>query len=135
MLSLLAARGGAAGSYSNVACLSLHGAQRWFALMKSHPSLAAEWEQRIQSFIHRHILPFISQLNYSNPAVDKLLASIGGWAHIGTRVRWPYRWIPEREAERLRPIARAELPELMDASDMAPGTAPSTAHVSPATGA
>lgn len=114
---------GAAGSYSNVACLSPRGAQRWFALMKSHPALAAEWEQRIQGFIHRHIRPYITELNYSNTAVDKLLASIGGWAQIGTRVRWPYRWIPEREAERLRPIARAELPELMDVVDYAPATA------------
>jgi 4-hydroxy-tetrahydrodipicolinate synthase len=126
---------GAAGSYSNVACLSPHGARRWFALMKSNPPLAAEWEQRIQGFIQRHILPFISQQSYSNPAVDKLLASIGGWAPIGTRVRWPYRWIPESEAERLRPIAGDELPELMDAPAMAPRTAPPSAQVSPATGA
>lgn len=104
---------GAAGSYSNVACLSPGGAQRWFALMKSDPALAAEWERRIQGFFHRHIIPFITTQGYSNTAVDKLLAAIGGWAQIGTRVRWPYRWIPESDAERLRPVAWAELPELM----------------------
>lgn len=105
---------GAAGSYSNVACLSPGGAQRWFALMKSDPALAAEWERRIQGFFQRHIIPFITAQGYSNTAVDKLLAAIGGWAQVGTRVRWPYRWIAEGEAERLRPIAWAELPELME---------------------
>jgi 4-hydroxy-tetrahydrodipicolinate synthase len=107
---------GATGSYSNVACLSPDGAQRWFALMKSDPARASEWERRIQGFIQRHILPYISEQKFSNPAVDKLLAAIGGWAEIGTRLRWPYRSIPESEAERLRPIARAELPELMEAA-------------------
>lgn len=105
---------GAAGSYSNVACLSPRGAQRWFKLMKSDPAVALQWERRIQGFIRQHILPFITEQKYTNTAVDKLLAAIGGWAQTGTRVRWPYRSIPESETERLRPIARAELAELMD---------------------
>ena len=32
---------------------------------------------------------------------------------VGTRVRWPYRWIPQAEADRLRPVARDLLPELL----------------------
>ena len=108
---------GAAGSYSNVACLSPAGAQRWFALMKSEPARAMEWERRIRDFLQRHIIPFITDQKFTNSAVDKLLAAIGGWAQIGTRLRWPYRWIPETEALRLRAVARAELPELMDETE------------------
>jgi len=32
---------------------------------------------------------------------------------VGSRVRWPYRWIPQAEADRLRPVARDLLPELL----------------------
>ena len=103
---------GAAGSYSNVACLHPVGAQRWYDMMKHDMTQALEVEKRIQQFMDEHIVPFITQQRYSNQALDKLLAAIGGWADIGTRLRWPYRWIPEKEAERLRPIARQIIPEL-----------------------
>ncbi|MCP4399000.1 MAG: dihydrodipicolinate synthase family protein [bacterium] len=103
---------GAAGSYSNVACLHPVGAQMWYDMMKNDIAQALDVEKRIQQFMNTHILPFITQQKYSNQALDKLLAAIGGWANIGTRLRWPYRWIPEKEAERLRPIAREMIPEL-----------------------
>lgn len=103
---------GAAGSYSNVACLNPTGAQRWFHLMKSNPPQALEIERRIQAFLAQHILPFGKEQGYCNAALDKLLAAIGGWANIGTRLRWPYRFIPQAEAARLRPVARQLIPEL-----------------------
>ena len=37
----------------------------------------------------------------------------GNWANIGTRLRWPYRWIPEPEVQRLRKIAEESLPEFL----------------------
>ena len=52
---------------------------------------------------------------YSNAALDKLLAAIGGWGPVGTRLRRPYRWIDEAEAVRLRPMARSMMPELFAA--------------------
>ena len=106
---------GAAGSYSNVACLNPRGARRWYELMTSDPAQALAWEGRIQAFFKAHIIPFITEQSYTNTAVDKLLAAIGGWADVGTRLRWPYRGIPEAEAQRLREVARRELPELMNA--------------------
>jgi dihydrodipicolinate synthase/N-acetylneuraminate lyase len=106
--------GGAGGSYSNVACLSPAGAVAWYRMMRDDPGGAAELEGRLQRFLEAHVLPF-QALGYSNPALDKLLAHIGGWAPIGTRTRWPYRWISEAAAEQLRPIARGELPELLSA--------------------
>lgn len=105
---------GAAGSYSNVACLQPAGAQRWFDLMGKDIDAALDIENRIQSFVDEAIVPFITAQGYANQAVDKLLAAIGGWASIGTRLRWPYRWIDAEEAERLRPIAHNRIPELFE---------------------
>jgi dihydrodipicolinate synthase/N-acetylneuraminate lyase len=104
--------GGAQGSYSNVACLSPAGAQRWYAQMLVNLPAALELEQRIRRFMDTEIVPYIARDGYANPALDKLLAAIGGWADVGTRLRWPYRWIDEQEAARLRPKAQALLPEL-----------------------
>ncbi len=101
---------GAAGSYSNVACIQPAGARRWYNMMKTDLKAALEIEGRIQKFINDHIAREYRE--YPNAAKDKLLAEIGGWSKIGTRLRWPYRWIPESEAKRLRPIAQQMLPEL-----------------------
>jgi dihydrodipicolinate synthase/N-acetylneuraminate lyase len=97
---------GAAGSYSNVACLHPAGAQKWHELMKTDSQAALELEGRINKFLE--LIP----RDYPNAAKDKLLTAIGGWSEIGTRLRWPYRWIPESEAVRLRPVAEQLLPEL-----------------------
>ncbi len=102
---------GAAGAYSNVACLSPAGAVAWYAQMRSDPDGAADLESRLQHFLGRHITP-LQQRGYSNAALDKTLAHIGGWAAIGTRLRWPYQGVPEADAEALRPLARAAVPEL-----------------------
>ncbi len=107
---------GAAGSYSNMACLNPVGAQKWYEQMKTDLEGALELEKKIQKFNSNYILPFITKGGYSNQAVDKLLASIGGWSQVGTRLRWPYHWIPEYEAERLRPIAKNIIPEFFNLS-------------------
>jgi dihydrodipicolinate synthase/N-acetylneuraminate lyase len=99
---------GAVGSYSNVACLRPAGAVRWYDLIKSDPASGIALERRIQAFLHSHIIP----LDYCNAAKDKLMGAIGGWAEVGTRLRWPYRFVPEPEAKRLQPLARESLPEL-----------------------
>lgn len=104
--------GVAAGSFSNVACLSPRGTQRWTDLMRTDIEAALDLERRLCRFIDAHVLPFREKHGYSNAALDKLLATIGGWGPIGTRLRRPYRWIPEAEADRLRPIARRSTPEL-----------------------
>lgn len=105
---------GATGSYSNVACLHPGGAQRWFEQMKTEPANAVALGRRIQQFMREQILPYREHHGFSNIALDKLLAAIGGWADIGTRLRWPYRSIPPAEADKLRPFARRLLPELFD---------------------
>ena len=105
--------GVAAGSFSNVACLSPRGAQGWTERMQSDLAAALEIEQRICRFMDEHIVPFRQKFGYSNAALDKLLAAIGNWGPVGTRLRFPYRWISDSDAQRLRAAAKSELPEIM----------------------
>ena len=102
--------GVASGAYSNVACLSPWGAQQWWKLMSVDLAAALEVETRIGEFFKRCIRPFV-QAGYSNPALDKFLAAVGGWAPVGTRLRWPYKSIDEREAPAARVVCERLLPE------------------------
>lgn len=104
--------GVAAGAFSNVACLSPAGAQRWTDLLRRDPLAGLDLERRLCAFMDEHIVPFRRDGGRSNGALDKLLAAIGAWGPVGTRLRRPYAWIPQEEADRLRPVARAMLPEL-----------------------
>jgi dihydrodipicolinate synthase/N-acetylneuraminate lyase len=104
--------GVAAGSFSNVACLSPRGAQTWTVSMRNEIDAALDLERRICAFMDAHIVPFRQEFGYSNAALDKLLSAIGNWGPVGTRLRFPYRSIDTAEAVRLRRIARAELPDL-----------------------
>jgi hypothetical protein len=47
-------------------------------------------------------------------ALDKLLACVGNWAPLGTRLRWPYTGVAESEIERLRVVARESIPSLFE---------------------
>lgn len=96
---------GAHGAYSNVACLHPAAAQQWYEMMLTDMPRALNVEKWIQLFMSQHIQPFISTKGYSNQAADKLLAAIGGWANVGTRLRWPYQGIDESEVANLRTIA------------------------------
>jgi hypothetical protein len=80
--------------------------------MKNDLPGALELEQRIQAFVEESIMPFKRDQGYSNQALDKLLAAVGGWAPVGTRLKWPYRWVPEEDVAPLRPVAVRMLPEL-----------------------
>ncbi|WP_028936548.1 dihydrodipicolinate synthase family protein [Pseudonocardia spinosispora] len=104
-------RRGAAGSYSNVACLSPDGAARWYRQMTEDLPAALELEARLHGFLDAHIAP-LSAAGYSDPALDKTLAAIGGWAPVGTRVRWPHGWVSEDAVPALRAEARRAVPEL-----------------------
>jgi dihydrodipicolinate synthase/N-acetylneuraminate lyase len=106
--------GVAAGAFSNVACLSPAGAQRWTEMMTTagNEAAALDIERRLCAFMDSYIVPFRRDHQYSNAALDKLLAAIGNWAPVGTRLRRPYRWIDEGEAEALRSIARRTVPEM-----------------------
>ena len=106
-------RRGAAGAYSNVACLNPAAAQLWYNQMLTDMDGALELESRLCQFMNLHIVPFIRDQGYCNAACDRLMALIGDWADVGAEMRWPYRSIPVSEARRLRPIARKLLPEFI----------------------
>ena len=110
---------GAGGSYSNVACLNPAAAQRWWRQMHDAPGEAVALQGRIEGFLEQYILPLLLK-GYSTMAVDKLLAAIGHWCRIDSRLRWPYRWIDEETADHLRSTARECLPEFFSAEVLCP---------------
>ena len=99
---------GAHGAYSNVACIHPAAAVRWNALALSDPGAAMKIQREIVAFLDKHIVPYLKD-GHVNAAADKLLATIGGWSRTGTRLRWPYRWVPEAGALALREKARTEM--------------------------
>ena len=105
---------GAHGAYSNVACLQPAGAKRWNLLMHSDLDAALEVERRIVAFMQECVVPFRDRDGYSNTALDKMLAAAGAWGPVGTRLRWPYRWISEDDARRVGQEARRRIPELFE---------------------
>ncbi|MBS1601598.1 MAG: dihydrodipicolinate synthase family protein [Bacteroidetes bacterium] len=100
----------ASGAYSNVACLSPRGSQAWWQLILADPDKALGMQERILQFFATCIVPF-KNAGYSNPALDKFLAAVGGWGRVGTRLRWPYKWIDEKEVAGAREVAMNLLPE------------------------
>ncbi len=99
----------AAGAYSNVACISPRGAQVWWRLIQSDPAEGILVQQMILDFFDRCITPY-KMAGYSNPALDKFLAAVGGWSSVGTRLRWPYKWIAASEVGHVRKEAERLLP-------------------------
>ncbi|WP_220446663.1 hypothetical protein [Nonomuraea deserti] len=80
-------------------------------MMAARPDAALDLERRIGEFLAAHVQP-LQRSGYAGAALDKFLANLGDWADIGTRVRWPYGSVDASLAERLRPLARARMPEL-----------------------
>ncbi|GAB3708410.1 dihydrodipicolinate synthase family protein [Spirosoma flavus] len=101
---------GAHGAYSNVACLHPKLAQDWYDLMQTDLPQALEWEQGIQQWMRECIAPYITEKGYPNPACDKFMSVVGGWAKVGCRMRWPYRSIPAENAKFVRESARKLIP-------------------------
>ncbi|AQQ09109.1 N-acetylneuraminate lyase [Sedimentisphaera cyanobacteriorum] len=102
---------GASGSYSNAACLNPAAAQRWTDQMQYDMDSSLELEGRLRQFMDNYIVPFITEKGFCNGACDRFMAVVGGWADVGSRMRWPYRSIPETEAPRVRAEARRLVPE------------------------
>lgn len=109
------ANGIASGAYSNVACINPKAAQKWWGLMHTDLPRALQIEQDILKLFAACIAP-LQQQGYSNPALDKFLAAVGGCYHVGTRLRWPYQYIPETEVAAARKLARQMIPYFFDAS-------------------
>ena len=100
----------ASGSYSNMACLSPQGSLWWWQLIKSDLENALEVQGRIKQFLDEFITPLVDA-GFSNPALDKFLAAVGGWANVGTRLRWPYKSVDEASIPAIRRKTALLLPE------------------------
>ncbi len=103
---------GAAGSYSNVACLSPEGAVMHWNLIQSNSDAAVELETRINRFMQAHLVTLATQHGLSNGALDKLMAAAGGWSPVTEKLMWPYHSASELDVSRVATAARNELPEL-----------------------
>lgn len=106
---------GASGSYSNMACLNPFSAQRWYEMLLTDMNEALDLEKRVKKFMKKFIEPLILENHYSNPACDRFLAVLGGWADIGEKVRWPYLSVPTEYATKIRLQAAKLLPEFIKA--------------------
>ena len=105
---------GAHGAYSNVACLQPLAAQKWYEMMKADMKSALELQSRIQLFMETCIVPFITTKGYSNQAVDKFMAVVGGWVDIHPRLRWPYAGISLDETDQIRQTGKKIIPEFFN---------------------
>ncbi len=104
-------RMGANGAYSNMACLNPFAAQKWFVMTQTDFSAALELETRINQFMSELIAPFITKYHFPNHACDRFMAMVGGWADVGSKLRWPYKSIPENMVEPIRNKAQKIIPE------------------------
>lgn len=103
---------GAHGAYSNVACLSPAGAQRWCDLCRADPAAGLALERRIQAFWFAHVAPLITALKLPNMAADKAAAVAGNWLPgLHPRLRWPYRSASPEQCLAVRRAAERALPE------------------------
>ncbi|RAV29542.1 dihydrodipicolinate synthase family protein [Sinomicrobium soli] len=106
-------RRGMHGTYSNVACLNPYVAQQWYNNAIQNADLALQLEKRIQTFIHACITPLITKHGLSNQGADKLMAAIGNWGPVSTRLRWPYQGAGHETVIRLREQASLIIPEFI----------------------
>jgi dihydrodipicolinate synthase/N-acetylneuraminate lyase len=107
-----ALKSGAAGSYSNMACLSPKGTVYWYSLMKTDMEKALRLEEEIRRFNDECMAPLSA--GYAGFVTDKLSATAGGWFPLDNRVRWPYRYPGNETVEKVRKGAWEILPWLME---------------------
>ena len=102
---------GAMGAYSNVCCLNPIAAQKWTSeCLKLKPS-ALELEARIQRYMAQEITPYITEQGYSNAAVDKFMATLGGWSDMESTMRFPFASITKGDIAKKLKVMDELLPE------------------------
>lgn len=104
---------GAHGSYSNMACLNPSATVAWGRMIDVRHDDALALEQRIGRFMETAISPILSA-GFPGYACDKLMASVGGWATITTRLLWPHQGIPDHYIAGVRGCAEDLLPEFVE---------------------
>ena len=104
---------GARGCYSNVACLSPLGAQRWYEQIWTDLEGALALETKLVNFWMTQAGRLKEERGISGPAIDKMMACAGGWLPgMSARLRWPYQFVDDETSAQVGRAAREELPEL-----------------------
>lgn len=101
------------GSYSNVACINPDAARTWYDIILSDAERGVMIEKTIKKFFVQEIIPLASK-GYSDPALDKLLAAVGGKIPVNTRLRWPYKSVDDKQVIAVRAAAKRILPDFFD---------------------
>ena len=105
---------GAHGAYSNVACLSPAGAQRWYELCTKDIAAALAFESKLVPFWNANVAPLITRDKLPNMAADKAAAAAGAWLPgFSPRLRWPYNSASPEAVANIAAQAKQQLPELM----------------------
>jgi len=104
---------GASGAYSNVACLNPVMAQKWYEMSLTDLPSALELEGRIRRFMSECIDHFITDMHYPNHACDRFMALVGGWADVGSKLRWPYDSISDFYVSDVRKKGHNIIPEFI----------------------
>ena len=94
-----------------MACLGPRGALLHWQLSQDAPLAARALEARIQQFMARHVLPLVQSHGLAHPALDKMMAEVGGWGPVRARMLWPYASAPEDAIRNARAALRDMLPE------------------------
>jgi dihydrodipicolinate synthase/N-acetylneuraminate lyase len=105
---------GADGAYSNVACLLPAGAVRHWDLAATDPEAARGVEDRFRRFLHETMIPLARDHGLSDAALDKAMATAGGWGPVGPDLLWPYSGATPGMVEAIRASAQELLPDLME---------------------
>ena len=103
---------GAAGSYSNMACLHPGATVAWRDRIATRPDEALALEGRVGRFMDKAIRPILDA-GYPGYACDKFMAFVGGWTRITPRLMWPAQGVPEQLAPRVRRWAQELIPEFL----------------------
>lgn len=106
---------GAHGAYSNMACLSPGAAVRWAAQTQRDLGAALALEARIAAFMDEAIVPILAD-GHPGFAIDKALATAGGWADITPRLLWPYTPVSDERIPAIRAAAQRHIPEFVERS-------------------
>ena len=107
---------GAAGSYSNMACLHPGATVAWRDRIATSPDDALALEHRVGRFMDKAIGPILAA-GHPGYACDKFMAFVGGWTRITPRLMWPAEGVPEQLAPRVRRWAKELIPEFLGSVD------------------
>ena len=105
---------GAHGAYSNVACLSPAGAQRWYELCVKDIAAALAFESKLVPYWNENVAPLITRDKLPNMAADKAAAAAGAWLPgFNANLRWPYNSASAESIAQIASEAKKQIPEFL----------------------